>query len=98
MMWVFTYKLDDDSFLLKFKAHLVVHSDQVPPNGKEMASDTLAAHTAQALLAIMAYFDLDAHHMDGVNAFLNSALEEDEQYACYCPQGFYKHGKAWKLL
>ena len=98
LMWVFSYKFNDAGYLLKFKARLVVRGDQVPDNGKRTHSDTLAARTARAMLTIMAYFDLDARHFDGVNAFLNGFLEEDEQYTCYCPQGFTKQGKAWKLL
>ena len=90
LMWVFSYKFDDASYLLKFKACLVVCGDQVPDNGKCTHSDTLAACTAHTMLTIMAYFDLDAHHFDGVNAFLNGFLEEDEQYMCYCSQSFTK--------
>ena len=98
LMWVFSYKFDDAGYLLKFKARLVVRGDRVPDNGKRMHSDTLAARTARVMLAIMAILTLVTRHFDGVNAFLNGFLEEDEQYICYCPQGFSKQGKAWKLL
>ncbi|KAL1954936.1 hypothetical protein VTO42DRAFT_436 [Malbranchea cinnamomea] len=93
LMWVFAYKFDDKGFLLKFKARLVVRGDLVKnPSCKNTRSDTLAARTARALIAIMTYFDLDARYYDGVNAFLNSFLDPDEQVYCLHPEGFSKKG------
>ncbi|KAL1974702.1 hypothetical protein VTN31DRAFT_4906 [Thermomyces dupontii] len=59
LMWIFSYKFDDDGYLVKFKARLVARGDLVTPDGRRTRSDTLAARTARALLAIMTYFDLD---------------------------------------
>ncbi|KAL1953540.1 hypothetical protein VTO42DRAFT_2617 [Malbranchea cinnamomea] len=92
LMWVFSYKFDDEGFLLKFKARLVIRGDLVKANGKNTRSDTLAACTAQALIAIMSYFDLDTRHYDGVNVFLNSYLDADEQVYCLHPEGFARPG------
>ena len=85
VMWVFEYKFDDDGYLLKFKSRLVARGDKMPPSDKRTRSDTFAARAARALLAIMAAFDLDARHLDGVNAFLNGKLDPDEQIYCYLP-------------
>ena len=98
VMWVFEYKFDDDGYLLKFKSRLVARGDKMPPSDKRTRSDTLAARSARALLAIMAAFDLDARHLDGVNAFLNSKLDPDEQIYCYLPDGYKQSGKVAKLL
>lgn len=98
LMWVFDYKFDDSGYLVKHKARLVVRGDLVPPNGKRTHSDTLAARTARVMFALMAYFDLDARHLDGVNAFLNSYLDEDEVIYCHFPEGFKQPGKVMRLL
>jgi hypothetical protein len=49
-------------------------------------------------MSFIAAFDLEARHLDGVNAFLNSRLDEDEQIHCHMPDGYKIPGKAWLLL
>jgi hypothetical protein len=98
LMWVFDYKCDDDGYLLKHKARIVVRGDLQPPSTKDTYARTLATRSTRALMSFIAAFDLEARHLDGVNAFLNSRLEEDEQIHCHMPDGYKIPGKAWLLL
>lgn len=76
LMWVFTYKLDVDGFLDKFKARLVVRGDLQVSEFKDTYAATLAARIFRAMMAIAAYFDLDMHQFDAINAFCNAAIDE----------------------
>ncbi|KAL1953149.1 hypothetical protein VTO42DRAFT_3549 [Malbranchea cinnamomea] len=98
LMWVFDYKFDDNGYLLKHNACLVVRGDLVPANGKQTRADTLAVRTARVMFTLMAYFDLNTCHLDDVNAFLNSFLDEDEIIYCFFPDSFKQSGKVMRLL
>lgn len=69
----------------------------MPASPKRTRADTLAARTARVMFALIAYFDLDARQLDGVNAFLNSPLDEDERIYCHFPPGFKRNGLVMKL-
>ena len=85
LMWVFTYKFDQDGYLLKHKARLVARGDL-----QYMAEDTyvatLAAQTFRAVMAIVAAFGLDTHQYDAVNAFANATLPTP--IPCLCAEGY----------
>jgi hypothetical protein len=96
LMWVFTYKFDDNGYLVKYKARLVVRGDlQRYSIHDETYAATLASKTFQALMAITAYFDLDTEQLDVINAFTNSRINE-EVYV-QCADGYEEQGKCWKL-
>jgi hypothetical protein len=57
-MWVFTYKFNEDGYLYRFKARLVVRGDLQQPYGDTYAA-TLAARTFRALVAIANQFGLE---------------------------------------
>jgi hypothetical protein len=59
LMWVFTYKGDEDGFLTRCKARLVVRGDLQKNYSQDTYAATLAARVFRALMAIAAYFDLD---------------------------------------
>lgn len=95
--WVFTYKVDENGILQKFKARLVVRGDmQLVSAYKDTYAATLAARVVRALMAIAAYFDLDTQQIDAVNAFTNSLL--DEEVYVRCPEGYEKTGMCLKLI
>ena len=50
----------------------------------------------QALMAITAVFNLEAHQFDAVSVFTNSKL--DEMMYCKYPEGFHQPGKCLFLL
>lgn len=56
-MWVFTYKFDENGYLYKFKARLVVRGDLQQHYGDTYAA-TLAAKIFQCLIALAAVFNL----------------------------------------
>ena len=75
LMWVFTYKFDEDGYLYKYKARLVVRGDLQDDWGDTYAA-TLAARVFRLLMAIAAAFGLHAYQYDVLNAFLNAPLKQ----------------------
>ncbi|KAJ5666536.1 uncharacterized protein N7477_008984 [Penicillium maclennaniae] len=86
LRWVFTYKVDENGYLSKFKARICVREDLQVDRNDETRATTLAARTLRTLLAIIAAFDLETIQLDAVNAFLNSKLD-DPVYVAF-PQGY----------
>jgi Reverse transcriptase (RNA-dependent DNA polymerase) len=95
LLWVFKYKFNIDSYLTKFKAHLCAHGD-LQAIEQDIYVVTLITRTFQALMAIIATFDLEAHQFDAINAFINSHL--DEEVYCLPPKGFQRSDSLWLLL
>jgi hypothetical protein len=95
LMWVFTYKFDEDGFLYRFKARLVVRGDLQQPYGDTYAA-TLAARIFRALIAIANQFGLELLQYDVPNAFLNATLNR-KLYA-ETPAGFKKDGELLQVL
>lgn len=92
---MFTYKFDQDGFLVKFKARIYVRGDLETITHEEKRAATLAARTARIIFALVAAFNLDLRQRDAVTAFLNSKLEQ-ETYT-HMPEGFQIQGKCWRL-
>ncbi|KAF7577972.1 Dimer-Tnp-hAT domain containing protein [Pyrenophora tritici-repentis] len=95
LMWVFTYKFDEDGYLYRFKARLVVRGDLEQLYGDTYAA-TLAARTFRALIAIANQFGLELLQYDVPNAFLNATLNR-KLYA-ETPDGFKKDGELLQVL
>jgi hypothetical protein len=96
LMWVFTYKFDEDGYLLKHKARLVVRGDLQEQYGDTYAA-TLAARLFRALMALACAFNLKAMQYDVPNAFLNATL--DRTLHVRTPDGFQdKYGQILRLL
>jgi hypothetical protein len=75
LMWVFTYKFNEDGLLYKYKARLVVRGDLQEDWGDTYAA-TLAARVFRFLMALAAAFGLKAYQYDVLNAFLNAPLDK----------------------
>jgi hypothetical protein len=54
LTWVFTYKLDTDGYLTKFKARICVRGDLQSRSNKGTYAATLAARTFRTLMAMTA--------------------------------------------
>jgi hypothetical protein len=57
LMWVFSYKFNEDGYLCKYKACLVIQGDLQEQYGYTYVA-TLAAHLFQALMAVACAFNL----------------------------------------
>lgn len=96
LMWVFTYKFDQDGYLLKYKARLVVRGDLQEQYGDTYAA-TLAARLFQALMALACAFNLKAMQYNVPNAFLNALL--NRTLYVRTPDGFQdKYSQTLRLL
>jgi hypothetical protein len=96
LMWVYTYKFDEDGYLSKFKARLVVRGDLEAAFTDPYAA-TLAAKHFRALVALAAAFDLLMFQYDVNNAFLNAKVLR--RLYVWTPEGFKdEHGKILLLL
>ena len=85
LMWVFTYKFDQDNYFSKAKARIVVRGDLQTQWGDAYAA-TLAARVFRALIAIATWFGLLMFQYDATNAFLNAHL--DRLVYVHTPEGF----------
>jgi hypothetical protein len=61
LMWVFTYKLDKNGFVIKYKARLVIRGDFQVLQFKDTYAATLAICVFRLLIAIAVYFNLDIY-------------------------------------
>ena len=96
LMWVFTYKFDEDGYLQKYKARLVVRGDLQEQYGDTYAA-TLAARLFRALMALACAFNLKVMQYDVPNAFLNATLERTLHVRT--PDGFQsQYGRNLRLL
>ncbi|EED13808.1 hypothetical protein TSTA_100530 [Talaromyces stipitatus ATCC 10500] len=95
LTWIFKYKFDKFGKISKFKARICVRGDLQTPNELETRAATLAARVFRLMMALAAVFDLEIVQYDAVNAFVNSAL--DEEVYTYFPDGFKKEGLVIKL-
>jgi hypothetical protein len=92
LKWVWTYKLDEDGYLIKVKARLVVRGDLEPRQSSEdIRAATLAAKVFRAMVALAAVFDLEMEQWDAVNAFTNALITGQPVYVAY-PPGFANSG------
>jgi hypothetical protein len=95
-MWVFTYKFNEDGYLLKYKTRLIVRGDLQAQYG-DMYAATLAARLFQALMALACAFNLKAMQYDVPNTFLNATL--DRTLYVRTPDGFQdKYGQTLRLI
>jgi hypothetical protein len=85
LMWVFAYKFDQNGYLSKTKARIVVRGDLQTQWGDTYAA-TLAARVFRALIAIATRFGLLMFQYDATNAFLNARI--NRLVYVHTPEGF----------
>jgi hypothetical protein len=74
LMWVFSYKFNENEYLHEYKARLVVRGDLQEQYGDTYAA-TLAARLFRAAMTLACAFKLKAKQYDVPNAFLNAFLD-----------------------
>ena len=95
LKWVFTYKLDDKGYLVKYKACICFRGDLQPHTGEDLYAALGAYRTFRIYMAIVAAFDLDCDQMDAINAFINAPIK-GEVFVQW-PPGFNKRNTVLKL-
>jgi hypothetical protein len=96
LLWVFSYKFDQDSYLAKYKARLCIQGNLQKANSKDTYTAILAVQVFKALIAITAAYNLEAKQLDTINAFVNSIL--DKEVYCQCPPRYEYLGQYLKVL
>src|SRR5436189_4385344 len=79
LMWVFTYKLDQDGYLIKYKARLVARGD-LQYTIEDTYATTLTTQIFRAIMAIIVVFDLETRQYNIVNTFANVLLSNIIEY------------------
>jgi hypothetical protein len=95
LMWIFVYKFDTEGYLTKHKARICARGDLQRNGLQDTYAATLFAKTFRAMMAIAAYFDLEAYQWDIQNAFVNAVI--DEEVFVKFPEGFRQHDKVLLL-
>jgi hypothetical protein len=90
LMWVFTYKVDLDSFFARCRSRIIVWGDlQEEDSIISTYISTLIARTFRIIAALAAYFDLKIKQYDVINAFVNAKRDLDSVLvACQLLDGF----------
>lgn len=92
LKWVFSYKFDEDGYLIKFKARLCVRGDLQDEPVLDKRAITLAGRSFRVMMAVAARFNLEIKQFDISNAFLNSDLPLEEVIYCQLPDGYKQDG------
>ena len=95
LKWVWTYKLDENGWLLRFKARLCVRGDLQLPSIRDTYAATLAYKLFRSQCALIAANDLNTMQFDVVNAFPHAELNHDVY--CQMPPGMEEKGFSLKL-
>ncbi|CRL22251.1 Reverse transcriptase, RNA-dependent DNA polymerase [Penicillium camemberti] len=85
---IFTYKFDQNGFLVKFKARIYIRGDLETITHKEKRAATLTARTVRIIFTLVAAFNLDLRQRDTVTTFLNSKLSPEQEVYTHIPEGF----------
>ncbi|KAI0993554.1 hypothetical protein K3495_g14630 [Podosphaera aphanis] len=93
LMWILSYKFDEDGFLNRLKARLIARGD-LEFNQDDTYASTLASQTFRTMVSIASDFDLEMKQYDAVNAFQNAKLPHPVY--CECPKGYEKEESVMK--
>jgi hypothetical protein len=79
IMLIFKYKFDENEFLIKYKARLIVRDDMQHTN-QDIYAVTLTTRIFRVLMTLTAAFNLEIRQFDAMNAFVNSLIDK----STYC--------------
>ena len=96
--WSFAYKFDEDGYLTRYKARLCARGDLQRKYGRidESRATTMAMRMFRFLMALAAAFDMEIHHLDVKNAYLNADIGNRNIFVG-CAPGFRKSGTTYRL-
>lgn len=89
LMWVLTYKFDEDGYLDRYKAGIVARGD-LEFNQDDTYASTLALQTFRAMATDASPFGLEMKQYDAVSAFANAKLQRP--IYCRYPEEYTKEG------
>ena len=95
IIWVFKYKFDKNGYLAKYKACLCARGD-LQHTDQDTFAATLATQIFQALMALVAAFDLETRQYNTINAFANNLIDESTYYKL--PKGWSESQSILLLL
>jgi hypothetical protein len=95
LIFVFTYDFDEDRYLYRSKARLMVLGELQQPYGDTYAA-TLPARTFRALVAIANQFRLELLQHNVPNSFLNATL--NQKLYSVTTDGFKMDGELLQML
>jgi hypothetical protein len=97
LKWVFKYKTNEDKYLLKFKARIVVRDDlQMIDNAQDVYVFTLTNKIFRMLMTFVVAYNLKTRQLDVVNAFLNA--KNDEKFFCYMLDDYRLSDKIYRII
>lgn len=73
--WVYTYKVNKQGQITRFKARFVVQGNQEPKTLEDTYAATLAARSFRTLMAIVCKGNLSTMQLDMINAFINAPID-----------------------
>jgi hypothetical protein len=87
--WVWTYKGDAEGNHVKDKARMVACGNRQKESiwYREVYSYVVRTATLRALLALVAYYDLECEQLDVITAYLNASLTDDDIVLLRLPPG-----------
>jgi hypothetical protein len=77
LLWIYIYKFNQDSHLIKLKARICVRGDLETITQEEKRAATLTTRTARIIFSLIAAYDLDVRQRDTITVFLNSRLDKE---------------------
>jgi hypothetical protein len=97
LKWVFKCKTNENEYLLKFKARIVVRHDlQMINNAQDVYAVILTSKTFRMLMTLIVAYELKTRQLDAINAFLNA--KNYEIIYCYISDKYRLSGKIYKMI
>jgi hypothetical protein len=96
LKWVFTYKINSDDYLTKYKARIVIRDDLQAYDPQDVYATTLAVKIFRVLMILVTAYDLKTRQLDAINAFLNA--HNDEFIYCQMSDDYRLDDKILRII
>jgi hypothetical protein len=96
LKWIFTYKIDSNDYLIKYKARIVIRDDLQVIDPQNVYAVTLISKVFRVLMTLVAAFNLKTRQLNAINAFLNA--HNDELIYCQMSDDYRLDGKIIKVI
>jgi hypothetical protein len=96
LKWVFTYKIDSNDYLTKYKARIMIKSDLQTYNFQDVYATTLVAKIFRMLMTLVTAYNLKTRQLNAINAFLNA--HNDEFIYCQMSDDYRLNDKVFRVI